>query len=301
MKTPYLFLLGAMLFPMAPVAGAHGFPGSGKIAEKSHKANTPKLILAIEKGKYNQVRKLLDEGANPSMKDHTKTSALAVAIMDDRTAIANLLLDRGAKIDNVTATGASALHLAVVISYASTYDEQTKTYKHTPKPDQVALLKRLLDMGADPNATDGLGETPLHRAAQKCPYAVNLLLEYGAKADVTDRYGSTPLHCIYWPTEGSPKFNACVEALKESVSLLLEKGADVNARDSSGATPLMHAAEELSVGGIECLLSHGADINAKDCCGRTALKRVREQMEYKTLLEQCRKAETFLLQHGATE
>jgi cytohesin len=57
-----------------------------------------------------------------------------------------------------------------------------------------AALK-LLELGADPNAADDSGLTPLHRAAGECDSSrvVDALLRAGAKVNARDYYGRTPL------------------------------------------------------------------------------------------------------------
>ena len=57
---------------------------------------------------------------------------------------------------------------------------------------QIALA--LLENGADPNATDKLHSTPLHRASSKgnCRL-ITLLLEHSASTNIQDIEGNTPL------------------------------------------------------------------------------------------------------------
>lgn len=57
---------------------------------------------------------------------------------------------------------------------------------------QIALL--LLENGADPNATDKLQSTPLHRASAKGNYRlIQLLLKQSASTNIQDSQGNTPL------------------------------------------------------------------------------------------------------------
>lgn len=57
---------------------------------------------------------------------------------------------------------------------------------------QIAVL--LLENGADPNATDKLESTPLHRASAKGNYRlIQLLLKQSASTNIQDSEGNTPL------------------------------------------------------------------------------------------------------------
>ncbi|QMU74840.1 ankyrin repeat domain-containing protein [Streptacidiphilus sp. PB12-B1b] len=58
----------------------------------------------------------------------------------------------------------------------------------------VAESRATLERGADPDAVDKAGWTPLHFAAQaQEAQAAEVLLSAGASADVADRHGSTAL------------------------------------------------------------------------------------------------------------
>jgi ankyrin repeat protein len=95
---------------------------------------------------------------------------------------------------------------------------------------QVALL--LLKHGADPNARNARGETPLHIAARGAEHTI-----------------------------GSGNYAA--------VSILVKHGADVNARDKDGNTPLHYAVARCAFATASLLLSHGADPNARNNQGKT--------------------------------
>ena len=68
----------------------------------------------------------------------------------------------------------------------------------------------LVERGADPNAVDANGTTPLHRAVRnRCAAAVEVLLDAGADPQATNRRGSTAIQLAGWTTgrggSGSPE------------------------------------------------------------------------------------------------
>ncbi len=122
--------------------------------------------------------------------------------------------------------------------------------------DVVGLL---LAHGADVNAKGQQGRTPLHDAAfDGSTGMTTLLLAKGADVKARDDLGDTPLHFAAMSGPGV-------------VNLLLANGADVNAQNIAGTTPLMMAALLAQESAAEVLLAHGADVNAKDKIGNTAL------------------------------
>lgn len=66
------------------------------------------------------------------------------------------------------------------------------------KPDEVAFLDFLLDLGLPINATDGQGRTALHIAAESTEEAADiaLLLERGADKTVRDKSGKRPFDLV---------------------------------------------------------------------------------------------------------
>ncbi len=140
------------------------------------------LLLQAAVGHPETVTLLLDEGADARWVDLFGDTALHVAAAAGNTATARRLLQGGAdpnwsKYDEVaivSGDGERPLHMAVAF------------------PEMVKLL---LEHGADPNGRIPFtGETPLHLAADNCQGAVvALLLAWGANPNARDDYGDTPL------------------------------------------------------------------------------------------------------------
>lgn len=111
----------------------------------------------------------------------------------------------------------------------------------------------LIANGADVNAAQADGSTPLHWAAYKLDTElVQKLLERGAKTDVMNEYGSSPI------SEAVKAANA------ELVKVFLEAGADVEAPNGDGETLLMLAARTGSTEVAKLLIDRGADVNARE-------------------------------------
>jgi ankyrin repeat protein len=123
-----------------------------------------------------------------------------------------------------------------------------------------ALVRTLLDSGADVNAAQVDGMTALHWAVYNDDVeTAALLVRKGANANAANRYGVPPLSLA------STNGNA------ELVKLLLEAGANANVTLQGGETVLMTAARAGSVEAVKALLSHGANPNARERMDQTAL------------------------------
>ncbi|KAH0542444.1 hypothetical protein FGG08_003199 [Glutinoglossum americanum] len=126
--------------------------------------------------------------------------------------------------------------------------------------ENEAMVRLLVERGADVGARNRDGWTALHMAAHNKNEAVaRLLLEKGADVNAEYRRGRTALHL------------AIINGDEAVVQLLLEKGADVNTKDKYGWTALKMAAGNKNEAVVRLLLEKGADVNAKDKDGRTVL------------------------------
>jgi len=128
----------------------------------------------------------------------------------------------------------------------------------SPLADAIAEGRRdaalaLLAQGADVNAAQGDGTTPLHWAAYQLDTdLVERLVDEGASANTANRFGASPLG------EAAKAANA------EIVALLLEAGANVEAANGDGETALMLASRTGSVEVLKLLLDAGANVNATE-------------------------------------
>ena len=142
---------------------------------------------------------------------------------------------------------ASALAL---ISSAALADSPLADAIENGKRDQAL---KLIEQGADVNAAQADGATPLHWAAYKLDAdLVERLLKRGAKAATQNRFGATPLG------------EAAKAANLPILQRLLAAGAPVDAANGDGETALMLAARTGSKDVLGALIAAGANVNAKE-------------------------------------
>ncbi|RPI53072.1 MAG: ankyrin repeat domain-containing protein, partial [Acidobacteria bacterium] len=239
-------------------------PAAGSVDNTSARPaprGTSPLLLAVQNGHFELAIALVDAGANPNDVQtgfsplHTLswvrkpdssdvsdpatpagsgrfTSLQFVREIVKRGANVNLRLDKGTpKVPNtssrIESEGATPFLLAADRS-------------------DIALMKLLLELGADPllpnfsgttplMAAAGLGTTePLEEAGEEVEalQAVKMLLDLGADVNAIDRNGDTAMH------------GAAYAAYPSVVTLLAERGADPQIwkeRNKAGVTPLFAA------------------------------------------------------------
>jgi hypothetical protein len=111
-------------------------------------------------------------------------TALHIAAAAYRTALVRQLVALGAAVDAANRRRQQPLHYAV---------DGGPGAAHWSPSAQAATIGALIDAGADPNAVDLGGVTPLHRAVRnRCAAAVKALLDRGADPWRKNGNGSTP-------------------------------------------------------------------------------------------------------------
>jgi general secretion pathway protein A len=138
------------------------------------------LLDSSEAGNLSKVQASLAEGTSPDVQDTTGITALMVAVVHDRGAVAELLLARGANVNAADDGGVTALMLAA-------------------NNGRTALLQRLINRGATVNVRSAAGWTALTYAAWNGHVAAaRRLLEAGANPALHDRIGWTALQYAAW-------------------------------------------------------------------------------------------------------
>lgn len=203
---------------------------------------------AVQSKNSAALQALLDAGAMVDESDFLLGTALHRAAVDNDAESASILIAHGADLEAVSEQqGSRPLHLAA-------------------DANSIAVLRLLLQAGADIESTDDLGRLPLSRAAAAHPEAVEVLLDSGAEIEAREAVVQrTPLIVA--------AYNGCLGCAR----LLVRRGAQINARDDLGRTAIWYAATPESVspvGGpqlIEFLVENGADLEIADKSGMTPL------------------------------
>ncbi|KAG9510069.1 Neurogenic locus notch-like protein 2 [Fragariocoptes setiger] len=205
------------------------------------------------------------------------------------------LLTKGAQVDRQSKVhGETALHLAA-------------------RHGRADSARGLLEGGADPNARDAMGRTPLHAAIGADARGVFEILLRNRATDLNakDNQGITPLmqavrtfangsdlleELILAESEINLHDNAGKTALHwaalttnvDAVRLLLANGANKDSQDLQEQTPLFLAAGEGAKGVVELLLQHNANRDIRDNMERLPkdVARERKHLDIVKLLEE---------------
>jgi uncharacterized protein len=219
------------------------------------------LLFAIINGHYDLASRLVEKGADVNLGDRTGATPLYSAV-DMHTL--------------PTSFGRPALTPAVS---DGSLDAVKMLLAHGANPN-VRLTDRILKRQY--NAGDGrLGEgaTPFMRAARGGDVAVmRLLLEAGADPALVQKNGNTPIHlAASINLAGNTYDRGTVQGALDAIALCLDKGLDVNAVNAAGDTAVHTALGSPAI--VQYLAGHGAKLDVKNKQGRTPLDTVLRNRE----------------------
>lgn len=286
------------------------------------KTGIPPIIIAIDQADVEKVKILINNGADVNIKfkklnyinkSGNKVYSLPLTpllyIIDrcdytakaDYAKIVELIISKGGDVnikkkkeelpyEERNFSGYSLLHYLSKYSFFNYNRFNYETcLKDIPEKERLANLLQMADTliknGANIDARDDYGHTPLHLTSQVD--LAELFIKNGADFNAQDQSGCRPIHYI------------------DNINLLefyLKMGFDINTKDNNGNTPLHHAiinttkynftrawgvqtpgnglfiasshekyrdATDTSV--VELLIKNGADINAHNNSGSTCL------------------------------
>ena len=236
---------------------------------KNGNGKTP-LHLATEQQNFACIRVLRECGAEVG--DVAATSSVVV---DD---MAVSLMERGVKVEDAMSSGDSVVELTEKKrrSNPDARDSKGRTWLHELCRSYnvtVNEMRQALKDGADVNAVDNWGDTPLHHLASGRTNdikgeLIRVLIEAGADVDAGNYRKMTPL------------FNAIHGENVDYVRALLQAGANINVRNKSGDTPLHEATWKRDTDLLTLLLEHGAAVNARNKWFETPLRIAQSQNNF---------------------
>jgi ankyrin repeat protein len=167
------------------------------------------LINSARSGRVDEVKSLLDKGANINARDAKGQTALIWGIQN--IDIVRLLIEKGANVNAYDKDGRTAL-MQAVFSYSGSLN----------------IVRLLIEKGADMNVRDEYGGNTALMYAVSSPKAdvVRLLIEKGANLNVTDKLGlNTALSLAQFFEKGKSFGQQKQKEIEDIVRMLERAGA----------------------------------------------------------------------------
>ncbi|KAB5549549.1 ankyrin repeat-containing domain protein [Coniochaeta sp. 2T2.1] len=201
------------------------------------------LCQAATHGHIQQIKGLIDQGANINGRNEDGNTALICAILSNQPKTAIYLLELGAD-----------------KSVRSNSGKRRPPLYHALDVNDLSIAQYLLDHGAIVNEKNIVGQSYFIDVVQSEKLdLIKLLLRYGADVNAREITGRPII--VYAVNKGN----------MELVRLLLGHGADANARDISGHAILAAASNKCHPELVQLLLASGADPNTRTITGTPVL------------------------------
>jgi ankyrin repeat protein len=217
---------------------------------------TTALMLALNNAHYDVAALLVDQGANPDVADVTGMTALYAAVN------MNTLPDLPGRPAPRPTGGVTPVEVARLL------------LAHGADPNPRLLKPILMRHHSGGDTALGEGATPLLRAAKTGDVAmIRLLLDSGADPALTTSSQTTGVMLAAGPAGGGlgGSFPVTDADKIAAITLLLDRGVDINAVDGTGQSALHVAAGQAGESIVTALVQRGAKLDLKDRQGRTPL------------------------------
>ena len=233
--------------------------------------NKDKLFLYAANGNIKDAKKVIGDSVPVYSNDITKTTLLTESVIHNQIDFVKFLIEQKVDINQYDGNGNTALILAV-------------------KARNFEMIRLFLENGVDVNLPDkNKLQSPLHFSCKSgISTSALMLLKAGADPNALDIDGSTPLICacisdftIFVMLASTDK-HLTSQLLKklmtdstnkdmEIFTMLLEHGAKINIKNKYGITALMIGCVFGKTHFVESLLKLGAGVDDCDNNGNTAL------------------------------
>lgn len=174
------------------------------------------------------------------------------------------LIDAGGRINEVALGGHTPLHYAC--------KKRNSLWDDNWQKDEVILSKLFLQYGADPALKCQSGDTPFHKMTPHQPDLVDILIRGGADINATNNKGLTPLMEVIRRSTTASKM--VQKAADQLIQRMIHQGASVTA-ESNGFHTVLHLmfsrlGEDRFSNSLvwETVLNAGADLNRPNSKGK---------------------------------
>ncbi len=231
-------------------------PYGGFFASAQDDDGETPIIRACSYGTFHDLKNLLEMGEDINSTDLYGHSALHICMMKSKHDCLKLLLEAGANpMIKDHLRGQTPLH--IVYEFAENSDEM--------------MFDLLCKFGADINAQDNKGNTPLHLMVKGCRVElISKFIEIGADVTIKNNENFTPMQLMFQTRSiyfTSPYFHD----MKLLTKRFLEAGDDINGLDSVGNGLLHNAVIDYDLDRVEVLLDLGANPNLINTVGATPI------------------------------